>query len=174
MILLLDMTQGNSSNKIQQLVEKTYGNRYRLRVNGLILKDDSLLMVKNLGVGPKGYLWTPPGGEPAFGEKLEIALEREVFEETGILSKTKEFRFFSEYINLPLHAVELFFLVDHQAGELKLGTEPELGKSVQGLGDVKWLSFDEINEIHRDEKHQIFRIFDSKEKLLAKSGFIQL
>ena len=54
----------------------------RIRVAGLFLKDDSILLVRHEKNG-KSY-WLLPGGGVEFGETLEEALIREFKEEVGL------------------------------------------------------------------------------------------
>lgn len=167
------MSQKNSSDKIQHLVEKTYGARYRLRVCGLLEVDGKVLMVKNMGVGEKGFLWALPGGELNFGESLTSCLEREVYEETGILARTGKFLFLSEFINKPFHAVELFFEMEAKTTEIKLGHDPELGAEVKSIGEVKWMSWEDISSLSDREKHGIFANSIDPDELKKKSGFLK-
>ena len=129
-------------------------------------------MVKNMGVGEKGYLWALPGGEVNFGESLKNSLEREVYEETGILAKTKDFLFISEFIKKPFHAVELFFNMEAKTKEIKLGHDPELGQETNSIGEAKWMDFQEINSLSAREKHGIFRLAKDIEQLRKNEGFI--
>ena len=98
-------------------ISKTFGNKTRIRVCGILIENDEILLVKHKGLGEKGYLWSPPGGEPRFSEDLESALKREFFEETGLLVEVESFLFLFEFIDVPLHAVELFFLVKKKGFE---------------------------------------------------------
>lgn len=63
-----------------------------LRVGAIILKDGKLLMVRSTG---KEYLYTV-GGRIKFGEMAEEAVEREVFEETGVKMKADRLGFIQE------------------------------------------------------------------------------
>ncbi len=109
-----------------------------------------------------------------FGEGLKQALEREVFEETGVLAKTERFLFMSEYIQKPFHAVEVFFLMEPKSFEIKRGSDPEVGEKFEAIGEVKWLDFDEIENISTGSKHGIFKLADSLEGLLKLEGFAEV
>jgi ADP-ribose pyrophosphatase YjhB (NUDIX family) len=54
-----------------------------LAVGAIVIRDDSLLMVRR-GHEPNEGLWTVPGGRVEAGEYVSDALRREVREETGI------------------------------------------------------------------------------------------
>ena len=55
-------------------------NRLNIRVAGIIIKDNRVLMVKNLR---SDYIYSL-GGRLKFGEDARSGVEREVFEETGV------------------------------------------------------------------------------------------
>src|SRR5688572_29701526 len=100
-------------------IDKTYGNKVRIRVCGLCWRDDQLLMVKHQ-FGDRDF-WAPPGGGLEFGESLEIALKREFLEETGLSIRSQQFAFGCEFLQDPLHAIELYFHVVEISGKLKIG-----------------------------------------------------
>jgi ADP-ribose pyrophosphatase YjhB (NUDIX family) len=55
-------------------------------VGVLLIRDHSLLLVKRKYDPDAGY-WSIPGGHLDLGEKVQIAAEREGFEETGFKVK---------------------------------------------------------------------------------------
>ena len=57
-------------------------------VDGIVLKDDTLLLVRR-GKDPYKGSYALPGGFVELGEALENAVVREVIEETGIRTKVK-------------------------------------------------------------------------------------
>jgi 8-oxo-dGTP diphosphatase len=93
----------------KESIIRNFGNRLRLRVCGLCIQDDKVLLVKHKSLGEKGYLWAPPGGGVNYGESVEEALKREFLEETGLEINISRFLFVSEYLDVPLHALELLF-----------------------------------------------------------------
>ena len=54
----------------------------RIRVSGILKKDDKILFVKHRKHGEEYYLL--PGGGVDFGETFEIALKREFLEEVNL------------------------------------------------------------------------------------------
>lgn len=108
-------------------VETFYGGKLRVRICGLLRRDDgALLCALHQGVGPLGRLWVPPGGGLQFGEKLEECLRREFLEETGLEVAVGELHSVHEFVRPPLHAVEIFYhLTTGTAPAPVLGTDPE-------------------------------------------------
>jgi len=152
---------------------KKYGDRVRLRVCGLCWEQDQLLMVNHIGITP-GSFWAPPGGGVEFNQTAQESLIREFKEETNLLVTIGQFKFACEFINKPLHAVELFFEVFKVSGKLMLGKDPESEADRQILQDVRWLNFDQIQAIPEDERHGIFRLVQSVQGIKTLSGFYRI
>ncbi|MBL3656205.1 NUDIX domain-containing protein [Fulvivirga sediminis] len=158
---------------MKNIVEQSFGNKIRLRVCGLCFKQDELLLVKHKGVGAKGILWTPPGGGVEFGESAEEALKREFEEETGLKVAIKEFLFANEVITPPLHAVELFFLVEITSGTLCLGSDPELSKENQVMKAIKFVTFSELKIMDPKTIHNTLHGVTDKKSLLNMHGYFK-
>jgi 8-oxo-dGTP diphosphatase len=150
-------------------VARVYGNRIRIRVCGIYLKNDSILLVNHASVGPEGF-WAPPGGGLEFGESLEETLVREFREETGLEVTVGPFLFGCEFINEPLHAVELFFRIEKSDGEVIVGTDPELPI----INDVRWMDLNELKALKNGELHGILRNINNLEELLKFNGFYRI
>jgi 8-oxo-dGTP diphosphatase len=99
---------------MDQEITALYGKKVRVRVCGLCWEDNKLLLVNHRSLKPVNF-WAPPGGGLEFGEKVENALKREFGEETGLEIAVTRFAFGCEYIQDPLHAIELFFHVKRSA-----------------------------------------------------------
>lgn len=148
-----------------------FEGKIRVRINALIYKNESLLLIKHRNIGPQNELWIPPGGGLEFGESIEDALKREVLEETGLSVKTYDYQFIYEFINPPLHAVEIFFRVKKYSGEIKLGRDPELGND-QIIEEVKFVTFHDIGVMEDEKKHGILRGNINKQQLQSLRGII--
>ncbi len=146
-----------------------YGLRIRVRVCGLCWKGDKLLMVKHKSLKANGF-WSPPGGGIDFNQSINDTLEREFREETGLLVNPGAFRFGCEFIQNPLHAIELFYHIDESIGVIKTGYDPE----IQLIEDVKYLSPEEIRIIPKDNLHGIFHNHQSKSEIDKLSGFYRI
>ncbi len=149
-------------------IAEIYGNKVRIRVMGLCWQNDALLLVRH-EMGGKD-LWAPPGGGVEFGETLDDALRREFLEETGLVVSLQKFLFGCEFLQKPLHAIELFFEVERVSGELKPGTDPEL-PIVRG---AQFLSPQQIRDIPATAIHGIFNMVTNPDKLCQLTGFYRI
>jgi 8-oxo-dGTP diphosphatase len=125
-------------------------------------------MVNHRGLGPENF-WAPPGGGIELGQSAAETLKREFLEETGINIRPEGFTFACEYIQAPIHSIELFFVTTYESGELTIGSDPEMKKQI--IQDVRWMEPHEIMALPTQEVHGIFRICQSPEDLMKLSGY---
>lgn len=140
-----------NSNTINEI----YGNKIRIRVCGILIKDNALLLLKHRNIGENGYLWIPPGGGVEFLETIKETLIREFKEETTLDIIPDKFLFLNEFIQKPFHAIELFHtvrLIDINQSE-NLGTDPET-PSTPLLIDIKYFSIKELIESPQGTIHE--------------------
>jgi 8-oxo-dGTP diphosphatase len=139
-------------------IASTFGFKVRLRACGILIHEDRILLVKHLGLGLKGELWSPPGGGIEFGETLTQAVEREFVEETGLHVTAGDWQFLYEYVRPPLHTIECFFSVLPKSNpiDFQLGTEPETKGNSPILVDIRYWSFEEIQAVGLDYFHGLF------------------
>lgn len=156
----------------RQEVLKLYGNRLRLRVCGLYREGDQLLMVRHRGVGPTDTFWCPPGGGLQFGETAPDALIREFAEETGLAIEVSNLLFVNEFMQSPLHAMELFFDVRATGGTLRQGTDPEMGLDEQIIDEVRLMRFDEIKSHPPEAIHTLFQHCTSLDDVFRLRGYL--
>lgn len=124
-----------------------YKGRLRVRVCGILLQEDEILLVHMQSPANQKLIWMPPGGGLEFGERLENCLKREFREETGLEVEVQDHLFVNEFINPPIHAIELYYRVEQVGGSLKLGSDPEHGRQDQLLHEVAWIPLSSLSAL---------------------------
>lgn len=148
---------------------KVFGNKVRIRVCGLLYREDKLLLIKHQM--DDYYLWAPPGGGIEFGESVEETLRREFKEETGLVVEIGDFLFLTEHLKPPLHAIELFYQVKASKFDVSLGVEPEVdGRNL--LLEFRFVGEDELAELKREELHSSLKSCTNPIELLDKRGHL--
>jgi len=113
-----------------------------LTVDGVILKDDAVLLIKRKNEPFKGR-WALPGGFVEYGERVEDSVIREIFEETGL--RTRVNKLVGVYSNPGRdprgHVVSIVFLLDVVDGDLKGGDDASEARFFK-LDSLPKLSFD--------------------------------
>jgi 8-oxo-dGTP diphosphatase len=153
-------------------VLELYGNRLRVRVCGICIRNDQLLLVNHRGL-VEGDFWSFPGGGMQFGETAKECLTREFLEETGLTVEVGDFLFTCEFISMPLHAIELFFMVNEKGGNLKVGTDPESGRN-QIIQNVAFTAEADLKKINTAHLHGIFKKTDKIDEIIALRGYFKL
>jgi len=115
----------------------------RIRVAGILKKDNSILFVKHKKDDREYYLL--PGGGLDYGETFYEALKREFMEEVNLEINPLNMLCISEAISpkKDRHIVNIFFEVDYLSGELKVCEE-------ERIVGAEYIPIDEI------DKHTIF------------------
>ena len=143
----------------------------RTRVCGLLQEGNALLLLKHVGIGRAGYIWSPPGGGVGFDETVGEALQREFVEEVNLKVDVGEFLFVNDFRDERFHAVELFFKVRRVKGSMQLGHDPEMKGNEQILKEARYIRWPEIDEIPMDYKHNAFRFCETPEEIMSLRGF---
>jgi 8-oxo-dGTP diphosphatase len=159
-------------------LEKLYGNKVRTRVCGICVDKNGRLLVVNMkGISSdlehNKSFFAPVGGGIELGETATDALKREFLEETGLEIEIDYFMCVYEYVNLPIHAVELFFAVRSVGGTLKIGSDPEQGAN-QIITSVDYLDYSQLLKLPNEERHGIFKYASSIENLKKLRGYIRM
>ncbi len=130
----------------------------------LLIRGDHLLLIKRKYNPDAGY-WSIPGGHLDLGEKVEVAAEREAFEETGFKVKVTKLAgiinkiIYDDVGKIEYHYVLLNYFVEQT--DNKLDQSPVADDDAL---DAKFVPFDQL-------KH--YQISDSLIELLKqlKIGF---
>jgi ADP-ribose pyrophosphatase YjhB (NUDIX family) len=155
---------------IAKEIESKFGNHFRIRVNGILIQDQKILLIKHQ-MGNGKILWSVPGGGIEFGQNVKFNLKREFEEETGLQVEVQDYLFVHEYLQPPLHALEHFFSVKFMSGVLKLGRDPELRSEVQILSEIRWMDIKDIHSLSQNSLHQIFWGINSLKDLGLYRGY---
>ena len=156
---------------LQKKIVTQFGNKLRVRVCGLCIEDDKILLINHHSLNKSGDFWGPPGGGMDFGFSAEENLAREFREETGLIVEIEQFLFVHEYLKPPLHAIELIFLVKKIGGKLSIGFDPEMDSQSQIIHDLQYLSMTEIKTFDKHEVHQLFHFADDLASLTGMRGY---
>ena len=117
--------------------------RPRVRVAGILIEDDRILLIEHTKNNRK--YWLVPGGGVDWGESAAEALIREFKEETSLDIEVEKFLFISETIapDRQKHVINLYFKikkVENSSNIMKLGEE-------KILTDLRFIPEDEIKNI---------------------------
>lgn len=156
----------------QKIIEE-FGNKLRVRVCGICVEGDSLLLVNHHSLNKGNDFWAPPGGGMDFGQSAVDNLKREFLEETGLKIQVEKFLCVHEYLKAPLHAIELFFMVRVAGGSLIKGIDPELEKSGQIIRDVQFVTMSNIKDMQPDNVHQLIRHLDDIAEIDKLNGYFR-
>lgn len=110
----------------------------------LLIRDNSLLLVKRKYNPDAGY-WAIPGGHLDLGERVEIAAEREAYEETGFIVKVSKLAGVIDKImydsnrKVEYHYVLINYFVEQIEGDLN---QPP--KAQDDALNAKFILFDEL------------------------------
>lgn len=156
---------------IQEKITTYYGGKIRIRVCGLLLREEQLLVLKHVGFGELGYIWLPPGGGVNFGESLTEALIREFKEETGLEIEVMERLFVVEFRKGNLHAIEFFYRVEMlYPQEAIVGIDPEFAPEEQLIQELQWMNIEELKRLGEKATHQVIEDCSSFAELFARQG----
>jgi len=119
-------------------------NSPKLTVDGVVIKDKKILLIKRKKQPFKGK-WALPGGFVEYGEKTEDAVVREVLEETGLKTKISHLvGVYSDPDRDPRgHIITVVYLLNICNGNLKSGGD---------VSDAKFFYLNHLPELSFDHK----------------------
>ena len=114
----------------------------RLTVDGVVIKDTKILLIKRKNNPFKGK-WALPGGFVDYGERVEDAVLREVKEETGLDTTIESLLgIYSDPDRDPRgHTVSIVYLLSLKGGTLRGGDDALLAKFFE-IDTMPSLAFD--------------------------------
>jgi 8-oxo-dGTP diphosphatase len=159
-----------TSDQLNKEIEAKFGNRLRSRVNGILIEDGLILMIKHLMFDQREF-WSVPGGGMKFGSDAEENLKREYLEETGLEVEIDQYLFVHEFLDPPLHAMEHFFKVNRISGIARLGKDPELSNQNQIIQELRWMTVEDIQMLPKHSLHRVFWGIKSLDELALWKGY---
>jgi len=113
-------------------------------VGVLLTRDNSLLLVKRKFDPDAGY-WAIPGGHLDLGERVEIAAEREAYEETGFIVKVSKLAGIIDKIMYDKSGkVEYHYVLINYFVEQIEGDQNQQPVSNSDALDAKFVPFDDL------------------------------
>lgn len=122
-------------------------NIYKVRATGVLIENNSLLLVKQKLSNNKN--WSLPGGRVEPGETLEQALIREMKEETGLDVEPIRMLYVCDVAASDNTVLHITFLTKRIGGEITLPTN-EFDENP--IHDVQFIPIDELTEYGISEK----------------------
>lgn len=107
MLTDLESNHANSFNPTNRF------NQFRITARGIIIENEQILFVSD-----EGKYWYTPGGRLEPDESMEACVEREIFEETGLVVKAGPLLFVQECLDIKdsTHKIHFYFLTSVQTG----------------------------------------------------------
>jgi ADP-ribose pyrophosphatase YjhB (NUDIX family) len=130
--------------KLTAFDTRKYPIRPHVGVGILLVRDDQLLLIKRK-YDPDKNLWSIPGGHLDLGEKIEMAAEREAFEETGFKVKVTRLAGIIDKImfdvsnRIEYHYVLINYFVEQVDGK---NTQPPIAND--DALDARFVPFDQL------------------------------
>jgi 8-oxo-dGTP diphosphatase len=144
------------SESSSEVSNASFTGRPEISVGGIAVDRNRLLMIQR-GRGVAKGQWSIPGGRVEFGESLEAAVVREVFEETGIEVVCGKFLGWVERMGEGFHYVIMDFAVDVFSP----------GRPVAGddAAQAKWVHLADVTELD---------VVEGLVPFLAEHGYLDL
>jgi len=135
-------------------------------VTGILVKnaDGALLLVKKPdGVGPYAGMYLTPGGGVHTGEPIDEAVQRELYEETGVKIRNLQRVFFDDSVTENWEGVKKHFIMLLYTGEYVSGDLHSTEGDDDHLAIIRWFSPEELSGIN---------LSPPLKKLLQRLGYV--
>jgi 8-oxo-dGTP diphosphatase len=116
-------------------------NQFRITSRGIIVENEQILFVSD-----EGQYWYTPGGRLEPEEDLKACLEREVFEETGLIVKAGSLLYVQECMDIKVlsHKIHFYFQTTIQEGKIS-------DHWLDAGGAVKYRQFFSMEDIRNNQ-----------------------
>lgn len=119
-------------------------------VTGILVRnsDGKLLLVKKQdGIGPYAGMYLTPGGGVKTGEPADDAVQRELYEETGVKVTNLKRVFFDDDVTenwqgVKKHFIMLLYTASYISGDLKSTEDDD-----DNLAEIKWFAANELKTL---------------------------
>lgn len=120
---------------------------YQVRVTGVLLHDNKLLLVKQRVNSSRG--WSLPGGRLEHGETIEAAIVRELKEETGLEVTIEKLLYLCDKLDSVPPIIHITFLLRYAGGKINLPTNIF---DENPISDVKYVCLNDLQSYGFSEK----------------------
>ena len=122
---------------------------HRIRSAAIIIKDNTMLLVKHEHPVSGVESWIPPGGGLKDGENIYDCAIRETFEETGLNVVLGSILYLREFVDSELnyHHFEIFILAKSFNGNLTIGNLDPNDMDGPYIKEVRFLSQEETDKL---------------------------
>jgi 8-oxo-dGTP diphosphatase len=124
--------------------------KHRIRAAALVVKEDSILLVKHVYPDSGDSFWVPPGGGlEDVDDSIFACAAREVFEETGLtvaLSRVAYIREFCDHATDTMH-IEIFIFAESAAGAITLEHQPAGQPDTEMIKESRFVSREEMQSL---------------------------
>lgn len=115
---------------------------FQIRVTGILVRGESVLLVKQRVNEMRA--WSLPGGRVEAGERLDEAIVREFFEETGFRVKVQKLLYVCDKNDCAPPVAHITFLLEKTGGVLTLPTNEFDENRIE---DVQFVPFSRLTAI---------------------------
>jgi ADP-ribose pyrophosphatase YjhB (NUDIX family) len=135
---------------------------FSIGVGGVVIRDGKVLLIRRGQEPFKGW-WQIPGGYAEHDEEIEQAVEREVYEESGVSARAKWVLGIRNSLGQPSTNVYVIFLLEAERGDARVDGEES--------ADVGFFSPEEIASM---EKVQNLSKWAIRAALSGKEGLLKV
>ncbi len=136
------------------------GEKIGVRPCAVLIENEKVLCISCRYEDGEYFLF--PGGGLEAGETMEETVVREMFEETGLIVKTKKLIYVNDWIKdrkANLRVLNMFFLVERIGGDIIHG-EKDGGK----VKEIKWISLEDLQKIDLRPKYVAQKLLEDYSK----------